>query len=297
MSTATGKSNLLAKGQSGQLILYDKTTVQKIPWHNRTERDLEIEKRAYERLGAHPSILQYKGVVEDTWEKCEGSGRIKSGILLRYHPRGTLRYLIESSRPMVPGETDAVTTPTNTTTTKMTNSPGSGWRENAELLQANRDRWSLQLAEAVVYMHAKNVIHCDISTANILLSDDGSDLVVCDFAGCSLDGCKEFNALAMGRPRCARWYKFLDPGSQHVYGVKEDLFSIGSVLYEMYTGNRIWGGRTDDEKVVLYRMALFPNVMEIEVGDIIRRCWHDCYDTAQDVLDALALIIPQCKVS
>ena len=43
-------------------------------------------------------------------------------------------------------------------------------------------RWIRQLAEAVAYVHSKNIIHCNISTANLLLDDD-FDIKLSDFQG------------------------------------------------------------------------------------------------------------------
>ena len=42
--------------------------------------------------------------------------------------------------------------------------------------------WCRQLAEAIVYVHSKNIIHCNISTSNVLIDDD-FDVKLSDFQG------------------------------------------------------------------------------------------------------------------
>ena len=51
------------------------------------------------------------------------------------------------------------------------------------LLSAKRKViWCRQLTEAIVYIHSRNIIHCNISTSNLLL-DDNFDVILSDFQG------------------------------------------------------------------------------------------------------------------
>jgi serine/threonine protein kinase len=49
-----------------------------------------------------------------------------------------------------------------------------------------RLKWAIQAAEGLVYMHQKNVLHCDFYVGNLLLDKDLS-INLCDFQGRLLD--------------------------------------------------------------------------------------------------------------
>jgi serine/threonine protein kinase len=49
-----------------------------------------------------------------------------------------------------------------------------------------REKWVLQITEALVYVYANNVIYRDLSSCNIRIRTS-EDIVLCDFAGSSLD--------------------------------------------------------------------------------------------------------------
>ncbi|WEW56565.1 hypothetical protein PRK78_002011 [Emydomyces testavorans] len=46
-----------------------------------------------------------------------------------------------------------------------------------------------KIAEALVYVHSKGIIHGDLRTPNILVTDS-FDIVLADFASCCIDGLK-----------------------------------------------------------------------------------------------------------
>ena len=48
-----------------------------------------------------------------------------------------------------------------------------------------REKWALQITEALAYVHDNNIIHCDVNSRNIRIQTSG-DIVLCDFAGSSL---------------------------------------------------------------------------------------------------------------
>jgi serine/threonine protein kinase len=82
--------------------------------------------------------------------QCFGLG--KHGLQLEYAPKGTLKEFLASASRSFRG--------------KIT--------------------WWRQTVEAIAHAHTKNIIHCNISTANLLLDND-LNIKLCDFQGRALD--------------------------------------------------------------------------------------------------------------
>ncbi len=171
------------------------------------------------------------------------------GILLRYHPRGFLRQLIVSEQviPLI--------------------------------------KWAEQIAEGLEHIHRHGIIHCDTGATNILVKDD-SDIVLCDFAGSSIDGEKKSGVFY--ERRCARrWSKFFstpDVDDSFSFTPKDDLFALGSVIYEMSTGNRPHHDKSDADVTNLYDSNVFPDLSGVEMGEIIDKCWRGHYESATEAL-------------
>ncbi|MCM3876414.1 MAG: protein kinase [Thermoanaerobaculia bacterium] len=120
-----------------------------------------------------------------------------------------------------------------------------------------------KIANALDYAHRRpapdgselNLVHRDVSPQNILLSDEG-DIKLCDFGiakaaskvSTTMSGALKGKLQYMSPEQA--WGKRVDRRS--------DIFSLGSVLYEMLTGAPLFGGDTD--------MSVLENVREGEVA-------------------------------
>jgi TonB family protein len=107
-----------------------------------------------------------------------------------------------------------------------------------------------KIANALDYAHRRpapdgselNLVHRDVSTHNILISDEG-DIKLCDFGiakaaskvSTTISGALKGKLQYMSPEQA--WGKRLDRRS--------DIFSLGSVLYEMLTGTPLFEGDTD----------------------------------------------------
>ncbi len=50
-----------------------------------------------------------------------------------------------------------------------------------------REQWIRAAVESIAFIHSSNVLHCDVSGRNFLVTDDLS-LKLCDYAGSILSG-------------------------------------------------------------------------------------------------------------
>jgi len=128
-----------------------------------------------------------------------------------------------------------------------------------------------QLFEAVKYLHAKQIVHCDIKSANILVNEEEVLLQLCDF-GMAHD---LHNGMVMknrGTPN------FMAPEACNVpkggYVKPVDIWSIGCTCYEMLTGSPLFEGFDGD--AILFMVGSFKWKPEAP---------QDCSDTCEDFLE------------
>jgi hypothetical protein len=68
--------------------------------------------------------------------------------------------------------------------------------------------------------------------------------------------------------------------------IKDDVFALGVVLYEIAIGTRIWDGKEDREVRISYEKGGFPDVSQLDtkLAMIIKKCWNDEYETADEIM-------------
>ncbi|KAG4429072.1 hypothetical protein IFR05_015446 [Cadophora sp. M221] len=142
-----------------------------------------------------------------------------------------------------------------------------------------RKRWPAQAIEAVRYVHSKGVVHCDIGAHNFMVSNDGS-LVLADFCGSSLDGSAAVVAPSIRYCRPIP----VEERSLNIR-IKDDIFALGVMLYEIAVGGRILDGRDEWDVTKLYENGEFPDLggIEARLGKVIKMCWEDQYESADEI--------------
>ncbi|KAF2254208.1 kinase-like protein [Trematosphaeria pertusa] len=152
---------------------------------------------------------------------------------------------------------------------------------------ACRDRIKLcrQAAEAIAYIHTKNVIHCDISTRNFLL-DKNLDVKLSDFQGIYVDQ----NGVVFNGHALENVKSYLPRPSTHS-NEKSDLFALGSTLYEIMVGYEPFPelDELDDEEEIEKRYAdgRFPALDGVMGGHIIHKCWSLAYNQVNECVEEL----------
>lgn len=102
-----------------------------------------------------------------------------------------------------------------------------------------------ELASAIDYAHARNVVHRDIKPANILF--DGPRAMIADFGiaraiiASSAESGISSSGLAIGTPLYMSPEQSLDPN--HVDG-RADIYSLGCIAFEMLAGRQPYTGAT-----------------------------------------------------
>ncbi|EEP75415.1 predicted protein [Uncinocarpus reesii 1704] len=123
-------------------------------------------------------------------------------------------------------------------------------------------RWAQQAAEGLMVLHAAKVIHCDLCPRNCLLDSDLS-LKICDFGGASLSGSEP-----SATPATRFLHPFYDYNILPVF--RDDLFSLGSLIYFIMTGHYPYEEAPSDEVIKHYETQKFPDTRNVGFDKLIR---------------------------
>lgn len=139
------------------------------------------------------------------------------------------------------------------------------------------------------------IVHRDVSPPNILLSKMGEVKLV-DFGLAKANSQIESTDPGVVKGK----FSYLSPEAASGVEVdhRADIFAAGIILWEMFTGRRLFYGDTDYQTVELVRQARIPSIaalnpeIEPELEGIVRKALardrEDRYQSAADLNDALA---------
>jgi len=139
------------------------------------------------------------------------------------------------------------------------------------------------------------IVHRDISPPNILLSKNGEVKLV-DFGLAKANSQIESTDPGVVKGK----FSYLSPEAASGLDVdhRADIFAVGIILWEMFTGRRLFFGETDYQTVELVRQARVPSIaalnpeIEPDLEAVVRKALarepDERYQSAADLADALA---------
>lgn len=120
-----------------------------------------------------------------------------------------------------------------------------------------------QLCAGLAAAHDNNVLHRDLKPANVMIDGDGNVRIL-DFGLAGLEEEFRDDELRAGTPA----YMAPEQMSGQEVTVKSDIYSLGLVLYEVFTGRRAFEARTLDELMRLRKSNTTPTTPSSFVKDI-----------------------------
>lgn len=149
--------------------------------------------------------------------------------------------------------------------------------------QDDRLRMALGISSGMAHVHAKNVMHCDISCRNLFLFP-GWCVKVGDFGSAAVDG-------DPSRANIVEEIRYELPlrgrAFEHRPSIKRELFALGSAIYEIMAWEMPFEDLETDDVEKKYAAEVFPDVTRLLAGDVIRDCWTEKFDTSRDVEEAI----------
>jgi serine/threonine protein kinase len=148
-----------------------------------------------------------------------------------------------------------------------------------DIAPPQRRLWIQAMAEGLDLLHELNTIHCDLTPHNMFL-DDKLELKIADFGCSSLDqsGSMAATDVRFYPPR---------PSWNSPVSIDDDLFALGSCIYEVLTGNAPFAEISSPQAQILARLQQFPDLTGLDCRDIIRDCWLGRAQSAKHVLRRL----------
>jgi dual specificity tyrosine-phosphorylation-regulated kinase 2/3/4 len=114
-------------------------------------------------------------------------------------------------------------------------------------------RFTKQMLSSLVLLHAKKVIHCDLKPENILLVHPlNSEIRVIDFGSSCFENEKVYTYIQ------SRLYRSPEVILGMSYGMPIDMWSLGCILAELFTGYPIFPGENEQEQLACIMEVFGP---------------------------------------
>ncbi|KAJ8261895.1 hypothetical protein GJAV_G00159680 [Gymnothorax javanicus] len=117
-------------------------------------------------------------------------------------------------------------------------------------------RFAHSLLKCLQMLHREKIIHCDLKPENILLSQKGQgNIKVVDFGSSCYEQQRVYTYIQ------SRFYRSPEVILGHPYSMAIDMWSLGCILAELYTGYPLFPGESEVEQVacIMELLGLPPN--------------------------------------
>lgn len=285
MKVIASKGELLGGGVTGIVELMEDGNAIKSPWPDDKDsyRDMDLEARIYQHLGAHPRLV--KVIDWDAERHC---------LTMEYMSNGTLRKYIEKQ--------NSFAAPKQSTSVQSLSSPGTiseGTHVHATSISMTQlRRWALQAAEGLSFLHSKDVMHCDFTPGNLLLDSD-LRVKVADFGCSSLHGSKSSGVAGVryhATRRNTYGHESADLTTEDF--IRYDIFALGSTLYAIMTGHDPYQDVDSENVCELFGRKCFPDDLRgMYLGEIVESCWNGTFKSVEEVLNAIEECEPPAEGS
>jgi serine/threonine protein kinase len=163
-----------------------------------------------------------------------------------------------------------------------------------------------KVASALDYAHRRrdargeelNIVHRDVSPQNILISHEG-EIKLCDFGIAKAD--RKVSTTEAGSLKGKLQYMSPEQAWGKSIDLRSDLFSLGAVLHEMLTGERLFRGDSDMKVLELVRKAEVtapssvnpevPAALDAIVTRALARDPEERYSTGAEMLRDLETVL------
>ncbi len=131
---------------------------------------------------------------------------------------------------------------------------------------------ALQLCRGLAAAHENNVLHCDLKPANVMIDGRGRARIT-DFGLACLGGDRNRDRAAAGTPA----YMAPEQLAGNEVTTKSDVYSLGLVFFEMFTGKRAFQAETFSELAFLHqRSGPRPSKLVPEIDPTVERLIMRC---------------------